>query len=61
MRAGLLNLRLGVVPEHYDPLGDFSSEDGLDSAFAKMREAIAAGVLTLPHEEFIAAHCRALI
>jgi len=57
-----LYVGLGIIPEHYDPLGDFFSEDDLDSAFAKMREAIArAKALAMPHEEFIAAHCRAQI
>jgi len=57
-----LYVGLDVIPEHYDPLGDFFSEDDLDTAFAKMREAIArAKALAMPHEEFIAAHCRAQI
>ena len=57
-----LYVGLGIIPEHYDPLGDFFSEDDLDSAFAKMRGAIArAKALAMPHEEFIAAHCRAQI
>jgi hypothetical protein len=45
-----------------DPFGDFFSEDDLDSACVKRRDAIArAEALALPYQEFIAAHCQARI
>jgi len=53
---------LGLIPEQYDPMADFFSADDLDSAFAKMREAVAkAKALAMPHERFIAENCRSQI
>ena len=47
-------------PEHHAPLRDFSSQDDLDSAFAKMREPIGrARTQAMPHEEFIATQMQA--
>jgi tryptophan halogenase len=53
---------LGLIPEQYDPMADFFRVDDLDSAFAKMREAVAkAKALAMPHERFIAENCRSQI
>lgn len=54
-----LYVGLGLTPRHYDPLADFFTEADLEGAFAKMRDAVArAKALAIPHERFIAEHCR---
>lgn len=49
---------LGILPESYDPLADHFSEQQLDGAMHRMREAIAKAVaLSTPHAAFVAEHC----
>jgi tryptophan halogenase len=50
---------LDLLPDSYDPMADHFTDEQLDGAMARMREAIGKAMnLSEPHEAFIAAHCR---
>jgi tryptophan 7-halogenase len=48
----------GLLPDAYDPMTDFFTNDELNDAFTKMRASIAEAARSgAPHAEYIAQHC----
>jgi len=47
---------LGLMPEQYDPLADYFTDEQLDQALGRMREAIAQAMArSRPHADYLAA------